>query len=65
MYEGIEYDLLMFNIYVFCMFELISKQPFVAMLLTYLSQKALDYMRHNLAIKNLGTKTLVGERFFL
>lgn len=65
MYEGIEFDLLLFNIYVFTVFDLISNNPVVAMLLTYLIQKSIDYVRYELGVKNLGSKTLIGERFFM
>lgn len=44
---------------------MIANSPVIAMLFTYLIQKSVDYIRYELGIKNLGSKTLIGERFFM
>ena len=64
-YEGIEFDLILFDIYIFTFFDILVGQPCIAMMLTYLFQKGLDVMRHEMGISKLGGTTMIGERFFL
>jgi len=65
LFEGIEFDLILFDIYVFTLFDMLAKQPVIALLCTFLLQKAVNFLRHELGIRNLGEKTLIGDRFFI
>ena len=64
-YEGIELDLLLLDIYMLTLFDIVARQPFVAMMMTFLAQKGIDYLRFYVGVKKIGFKSLIGERFFM
>jgi len=64
-YEGIEHELLLFDIMLFGFWNLALEHTMSAMLLTYLFQKAIDTVRQELGGRNIAKTTLVGDRFFL
>jgi len=64
-YEGIEHELLLFDIMLFGFWQVCLDSTMNSILLTYLTQKAMDLIRQELGSKNLARTTLVGERFFL
>jgi len=64
-YQGIEFDLLLFDIYIFTLADIIIGNPIAAMLLTFMCQKGLDYLRYHIGVKNIGYKTLIGQKWFV
>ena len=49
----------------FTLFDIVARQPFVAMMMTFLAQKGIDYLRFYIGVKKLGFKSLIGQRFFM
>ena len=64
-YEGIEHELMLFDVMMFGFWQLTLENTMHALLLTYLTQKFLDFVRQELGARNLAKTTLVGDRFFL
>jgi len=64
-YEGIEHELLLFDVMLFGFWQICVASTMQSLLLTYLTQKLLDFVRHEWGARNLSKTTLVGDRFFL
>jgi len=64
-YEGIELELMLFDVLLFGFWQICVTNTMIAILLTYITQKAIDFWRYWLGAKNLARTTLVGDRFLL
>jgi len=64
-YEGIEMELMLFNAMLFGFWQVCVTSSMSAILLTYITQKGIDFWRYWLGSKNLARTTLVGDRFLL
>ncbi|RYG50600.1 hypothetical protein EON66_11665, partial [archaeon] len=63
MFRGIEYDLLLFDMLVFCVTDYAQQSPVIAALVTYIVAKTLVFLRRWLGDRNMAYKTLVDQRF--
>ncbi|KAJ1476180.1 Meckelin [Baffinella frigidus] len=60
---GIEYDLILFDLLVFVIWDLVFVDVFIAALLTYVMAHAIVELRSKYGTANVAAKTLVDERF--
>ena len=65
LFYGNEWTLMLFDLLVFAVMDLASKDFVFAGIFTYLVTKFLTILRDNLGRKNLTRKTLVDERFLI
>ena len=65
LFYGIEYDLVIFDLLIFIMWDLIFHDVFIAALLTYVVAHALMELRTTWGGSNIAKKTLVDERFLV
>ncbi|XP_074646221.1 meckelin-like isoform X2 [Tubulanus polymorphus] len=65
LFYGNESTLLTFDIFLFCVVDLISQNFILAAIITYLIDQLLVLVRDSLGKKNLARKTLVDERFLI
>lgn len=63
MFRGIELDLLVFNILVFCLADCYQQSPTIAAVITYIVDMAVTQIRSWLGVRNLTYKTLIDGRF--
>ena len=65
-FEGIEMQLLLFDIMIFCLFYgQTSGNAVLAMLATYMVQKTYDYIRHEEGMRNVFKTSMLSEKFGL
>lgn len=65
LFYGIEYDLVIFDLLIFIMWDLIFHDVFIASLLTYIVAHSLIELRCSWGGKNISQKTLVDDRFLV
>mmetsp|Transcript_20051 Transcript_20051/g.48369 ORF Transcript_20051/g.48369 Transcript_20051/m.48369 type:complete len:1132 (-) Transcript_20051:248-3643(-) len=65
LFYGIEYDLVIFDLLIFIMWDLIFMDVFIAALLCYITSHALIELRCTWGGSNIAKKTLVDERFLV
>lgn len=62
---GNEFSILITDICIYEMWDLIFKNTLVSILLTYMSIKALVYLRNWFGERNISKKTLINEKFLI
>jgi len=63
LFRGIELDLLIFDILVFCVTDYYQQSPPIAAVVTYIVASALAVVRSYLGRRNMTYKTLIDSRF--
>ena len=62
---GHEFSLLLFDISIYLMWDLIFENTFVAIFMTYISDKLIAWIRASWGEKNISQKTLIDDRFLV
>jgi Meckelin (Transmembrane protein 67) len=63
MWRGIELDLLVWDMLVYCFTDYFQQSPTLSAVVTLVANMALQYLRKELGQRNIARKTLVDERF--
>lgn len=65
MFAGREYDLMLFSILTYGLFDMAFSNTFVAIFFTYAFDLLLTVVRTELAVRNISHKTCIDKRFLL
>ena len=65
MFYGNELSLMMMDILFYLMWDLVTKNTFVAIFLCYLSNKCIEFLRTSFGERNIAQKALIDDAFLV